>query len=255
MNQSIANQIILSYLGGAMAFLAPCLVPSLLAYLSFVTGSAVLGRRQGRSGRIVWTSLLFGIGFSLSFGIGIIPSSVQIFLIDAYQINARITGIAAIAFGLVFVFRSNSARRRDDDESTDLEGAPLGLPGAFIFGALFGLVWPHCLGPILGAILNISTMPRLAAQGAFLTIVYLLGLITSFGLAGLALRALLGRFLDRLSRDQRLAALKGSGAVLTAIGFSLFFTLMWLEISRFFIGLTNNYPLWRVEELLLQFLG
>ena len=255
MNQSIANQIILSYLGGAMAFLAPCLIPSLLAYLSFVIGSAVLGRRQTRNSRIVRTSLLFGIGFSLSFVIGIIPSSVQISLFDAYRIIARIAGIAAIAFGLVFVFRSNSSRRRDDDESTDLEGVPLGLPGAFMFGALFGLVWPHCLGPILGAILDISTVPWSATRGASLIIVYALGLITSFGLAGLALRALLGRFLDRLSRDQRLGALKGSGVVLMAIGLSLFFTLLWLEISRTFIGLTNNYPLWRAEELLLQFLG
>jgi len=254
MNQSIVNQIILSYLGGAMAFLSPCLIPSLLAYLSFVAGSAVLGRRQGRGARIVWTSLLFGIGFSLLFGIGIIPSPVQVFLVDAYQTNARITSVAAIAFGLTFVFRSNGARRRDDDESTDLAGAPLGLPGAFMLGALFGAVWPHCLGPILGAILDISTVPWSAARGTLLIIIYVLGLITSFGLAGLVLRALPARFLNRSSRDQRLTVLKGSGIVLTAIGVSLFFTEMWLEISRIFIGLANNYPLWRVEELLLRLL-
>ncbi len=138
---------------------------------------------------------------------------------------------------------------------TDLEGAPLGLPGAFMLGALFGAVWPHCLGPILGAILDISTVPWSAARGTFLITVYVLGLITSFGLAGLALRALLARFLDRASRDQRLAVLKACGAVLAAIGVSLLFTLMWLEISRIFIGLGNNSPLLRVEDLLLRLLG
>ncbi len=253
MSQSIVNEFILSYLGGALALASPCLAPTLVGFLSFIVCSAIFSNTK--SGRKVFlTSLFFGTGLSLVFLIGIVPSQVQILLMDSYQLTAKITGATAMAFGLVFLFRSENSEILAEEESTKTRNAPLGLPGAFIVGALFGAAWAHCLGPILGAILNMSFVPESAARGIFLLIVYAAGLTSSFALAGLALSRLLALFLDRASQELRMKALTVAGVTLTAVGVSLIFTTQWLAINRIFIGLAGNSPTSRLEILLMQLL-
>lgn len=236
------NQIILSYLGGALAFLSPCFIPTAIGFLSFSTGYVFLAHRGQRDIQALQTSLLFGSGLSLLLALGLIDSPVQVFLVDAYQTTAKIAGVVAIIFGLAFLSRDNGAA-----------WARLRLPGAFLVGALFGAVWPHCLGPILGAILNLSTVPWSAARGTLLLVVYALGLFSSFAVAGAALNRLFSWVLTRTSEEQKNTMLTTAGVILTAIGICLVLTTPWLLINRTFISLAHNAPTARLEELLMRF--
>lgn len=254
MDGSVSSQILFSYLSGSLTFLSTCLIPVLLAYLAFVTAGALLELDQQREARIRWASLVFGVGFSMVFALGIIRSTSQLLMVDSFQTLAKIAGAVSMAFGLSFISRAGMTLPRQSGADARPSGMPFGLPGAFIVGALFGAVWPHCLGPILERLLELSFSPISAGRGSFLLIVYAVGFASSFGLSGLVLQRLLPYALTRLSEDKRRTILTISGIIMLMIGISLIFTKLWLSLNRVFIGLAGDSPTWRLEDFLLQLL-
>ncbi len=171
--------------------------------------------------------------------VGMIETPAQVFLMDAYQVSAKIAGVVILLFGLVFL-------------SGGRKTVPLGLPGAFVLGGLLGAVWPHCIGPILAEILNLSTLPWTAVRGSLLLICYSLGLTTSFALVGLGLGRAFKLLVAHTSFEQRQTLATATGVVLVGLGILLMLTIPWLSISRVFIGFAHDSPVSSLERLLMQ---
>jgi cytochrome c-type biogenesis protein len=126
-------------------------------------------------------SLLFVAGFSVVFvalgaGFGGLGS---IFSGEVKNWLQRGSGVLVLLLGIVLIGGFDFAQR-----TSRLNIKPsAGLIGAPILGLVFGLGWTPCIGPTLGAVLNLAFDTGSVGRGAFLAAVYSIGLGLPFVIA------------------------------------------------------------------------
>lgn len=195
-------------LAGLLSFLAPCVLPLVPAYLSYMTGVSVdqlrgegEGEKAGPSAatRATLHSIAFVLGFSLVFILLGASATALGKLFQQYAgIMGKVGGVIIIIMGLHYVglfrigFLNMSAQMELGDK-------PKGLAGSFVMGFAFGFGWTPCVGPILGTILGLASQQETVMQGVFLLAVYSAGLGLPFILAGLAIN----RFFDFFTHFRR----------------------------------------------------
>ena len=211
-------------LAGTVSFASPCclpLVPGYLAYLAGLVGAdapAVSAAEAPKTGRwrVVGASGLFVLGFTVVFTIG----SVTLFgLTDLLLLNAewlqRIGGVVTILMGLVFLGLVPMLQR-----DLRLHRKPsVGLLGAPVLGAVFGLGWTPCVGPTLGGVLSLTAgtpVGPIALRGVFLILIFCLGLGVPFVLIAMGARWAV-RVTGWLRRHVRAVQLAG-GSLLIVVG-------------------------------------
>ena len=162
----------IAFIAGLVSFFSPCVLPLLPGYLGFVSGSA------NTKSRMVLGSVLFVLGFTVVFvflgaGFGGLGSLLQGDLKNWIQ---RGSGVLVILLGVVLIGGFDFAQR-----TAKLNIKPsAGIIGAPLLGVVFGLGWTPCIGPTLGAVLNLAFDSGSVLRGAFLAIVYSLGLGVPF---------------------------------------------------------------------------
>ena len=158
----------IAFIAGLVSFFSPCVLPLLPGYLGFVSGSA------NTKSRMVLGSVLFVLGFTVVFvflgaGFGGLGSLLQG---EAKNWIQRGSGVLVILLGVVLIGGFDFAQR-----TAKLNIKPsAGIIGAPLLGVVFGLGWTPCIGPTLGAVLNLAFDSGSVVRGAFLAIVYSLGL-------------------------------------------------------------------------------
>jgi cytochrome c-type biogenesis protein len=240
-------------LAGLISFASPCvvpLVPGYLAYLAALVGAdappvkvpAGAPEAAGdaepnaepntepdpRAGRwrVVGAVGLFVLGFTLVFAATV---GSLVWLADALVRNEellqRVGGVVTIGMALVFIGLVPGLQR-----DVRIHRVPrLGLAGAPLLGAVFGLGWTPCLGPTLSGVLVIaSSTGGTAARGFFLVGVYCLGLGVPFLLIALGARWTV-RTSGWLRRHGRTIQLAGGG-MLFVVGV-LLVTGLWGELT------------------------
>lgn len=231
---SLLLAIPVAFAAGTVSFFSPCVVPLLPGYLSYVSGVAVTELETARRSRIVAGALLFVLGFTVVFVAGgaLFGAAGQHLMQYQRQISI-IGGLLLVAMGLVFMgaFGFLQQDRR-------LHGAPrVGLVAAPMLGVIFGVGWTPCIGPTLSAVLILANNEATASRGAFLTLIYCLGLGLPFILAALFLSRFL-RLTQWMRRHQRAVSVTG-GLLLIATGV-LLMTGWWqdivLELQRWVAG-------------------
>ena len=165
----------IALLAGLVSFFSPCVLPLLPAYLGIVSGSA------NTKSRMVVGSLLFVAGFSTVFvllgaGFGGLGS---VFSGEVKNWLQRGSGVLVLLLGIVLVGGFDFAQ-----QTKKLNIKPsAGLVGAPLLGIVFGLGWTPCIGPTLGAVLNLAFDTGSVSRGAFLAGVYSIGLGLPFVIA------------------------------------------------------------------------
>ncbi len=158
------GQLGFSLAAGSLTTLSPCVFP----ILPLVIGGAVQANRLA--------PLAMGVGMAASFALigmalGLLGPALGSLGIDGDSI--RIAGAAMlIAFGLVMLIpRLNAAFTAFMTPlATSAQGAstrlnPASLWGALGLGAVLGLVWSPCSGPLLAAALTLVASEGGALQG------------------------------------------------------------------------------------------
>ena len=164
-------QLGLSVAAGGLTTLSPCVFP----LLPLVLGGAVQGHRLA--------PVAMGLGMMLSFaGIGVVLGALGPALgIDADTI--RVAGAAMlIAFALVMLVPALGERFSQwmlpiasaaNAASTRLDGGS--LLSAAALGAVLGLVWSPCSGPLLGSALTLVASEGGALRGGVVLALFGLG--------------------------------------------------------------------------------
>jgi len=161
----------LSLAAGALTTLSPCVFP----ILPLVVGGAVQGNRLAPLG--------MGVGMATSFAlIGLLLGALGPALgIDSEHVRVFGAGLL-IAFGAVMLVPYLNQRFTQwmlpiasgaNAASAKLDGGSLG--GALLLGAVLGLVWSPCSGPLLASALTLVASEGGALRGALLLGLFGLG--------------------------------------------------------------------------------
>jgi cytochrome c-type biogenesis protein len=228
---------------GVVSFFSPCVAPLVPGYLSYISGSSVQQLELGRGSehrRVLLSSLLFVLGFSLVFVVlGASASLLGGFLQEHRRELNRLAGLVMILMGL-FLAGLLRLPQLYQDRRFHLAGRSPGRGGSVILGMAFAFGWTPCIGPILASILFYVGASETATQGALLLLAYSLGMGIPFIFAGLAFSRAVAT-LSWLKGHYRAINLV-SGAILVGMG-ALFLTDRFfyfsITIQRLYYTLLN----------------
>lgn len=167
---------------GLISFLSPCVLPLVPGYISAVAG---VTPAEIRARRVIGPSLLFVASFSVIF--------IALGLLGQQALHGALTGPTAqkvsgaviVLMGVLFVL-SPFVPRLAREWHVDGLMQRAGRGGPVLTGAAFALAWTPCTGPTLGAIVTAAGTSNSAAHGAFLLLVYCMGLGVPFLITALA---------------------------------------------------------------------
>ncbi len=211
----------LAFAAGLLSFVSPCVLALVPVYLAFLgetataadTGSATLTWR----GPVFSQAILFVAGFSLLFIL--LGTSVGLFGSFLFRVDGvrQVAGALVIGIGLLTtgIFGPVMDRFMRIGVRTDILPAARSTR-ALALGALVGIGWTPCIGPVLGAILTMGASSRDAWVAALLLLAYSVGLAIPFLAAAVALPRM-RPLLDALRRHGRWVQV-ASGLFIMAMG-------------------------------------
>ncbi|WP_433754161.1 cytochrome c biogenesis CcdA family protein [Paenibacillus amylolyticus] len=211
---------------GLLSFFAPCILPLIPVYVSYLSGSMVNGTNQQQSDNnsvqlrstLVLRTFLFVLGLSLvfvllGFGSGIVGNMIS------SPVFIAICGAIVVLFG---IYQTGLIRlswlERERKLSSD-HARRGGYVGAFLLGLTFSFGWTPCIGPVLAAILGIAAGEGSPLYGGFLMFLYTLGLAIPFLILSIFSEYVMKR-LRRLYRYMGVIKIT-SGCILIVMGLLL----------------------------------
>jgi cytochrome c-type biogenesis protein len=176
---------------GIASFLSPCVLPLLPIYVSYLTGISVDNLNHDNLGRmrkkLVRNGGFFILGFSLVFVLlGLSASSLGRLLLRNQVLVRRIGGVVIILLGvhLSGLWKINFLYREKKIAYRPVKNLYL---NSFLLGVAFSLGWTPCTGPILSGILVLAGSSGSPLRGAYLLVIYSLGMAIPFMLSSLVL--------------------------------------------------------------------
>lgn len=186
------------FIAGFISFFAPCTFPLLPVYIGVLTDQVKGGRvitifNKKLALAPILKTMLFVAGLSttfilLGFGAGALGSILN------QSIFYKVSGFLVVLLGLhqmglfriQFLEKYKSIRFKKKSENIYLS--------AYLLGLTFSFAWTPCVGPVLGAVLVISAGGGQAFYGAFLMLLYTLGLAIPFLVFAIFTNYILGKF-------------------------------------------------------------
>jgi cytochrome c-type biogenesis protein len=214
----------LAFIAGLISFVSPCVLALLPVYLAFLSDASVTGARGGEAvasrTAVVPQALLFIGGFTAVFVV--LGTSIGVVGAPLFRIPEirQLAGIAVIALGVLTtgLFGPVLDRFRIGVDASSLPAARSAR--SLALGALVGIGWTPCIGPVLGAIFTMGVSSGSAPAVFVLLIAYSAGLAVPFLGAAMALPRL-RPLLDWLRRHHR-AVQVVAGAFIVVIGVMIF---------------------------------
>ncbi|MFC1944284.1 cytochrome c biogenesis CcdA family protein [Chloroflexota bacterium] len=204
----------IAFSAGLLSLFSPCILPLVPVYIANMVGASALGQEANRRHYFL-NSLSFVLGFSLVFtGLGASAGLIGRVL-PASTLNL-VAGSVMVFFGVFMLAARRIARLNYELRLSQPLGNSAGYLRSTLTGAAFAMAWTPCVGPILGGILILASSSQTAWEGAYLLMVYSLGLGIPFIAIGLALGSTV-QLVRWISRNGNIIAML-SGSMLILLG-------------------------------------
>lgn len=168
------------FLAGFLSFFSPCTVPMIPVYIGILADRQEDEKKQGSlpvDPRAMLRTILFVLGISVSFVImGFGAGALGSLFYSPWFL--RVLGFIVILLGLqqIGLLRLGFLdKERKIRAKTDISA----YSGAFILGLTFSFGWTPCVGPVLGAVLGLSSSGG-PLIGGFYMLIYSLGMMIPF---------------------------------------------------------------------------
>lgn len=206
----------IAFLAGIVSFFAPCIIPLVPGFLSYLAGGQGVAKRSD----IFINSVFYVLGFASVFSVlGILLNTIlEAVAFDALVWLARIGGVLIIAFGIYLTGLIKVAFLDAEHKFTLRHQFSSRYLTSFVFGAAFAAGWTPCVGAVLGSILGLAAAQPGIAFGLLLS--YSLGLGVPFLIVGM----FTAQASDFIRRNGRWFAIlnKGFGVILILLGILVF---------------------------------
>lgn len=175
----------IAFIAGLVSFLAPCVLPIVPGFLSYLAGSAAAGQAPSRKAVFI-NAVFFVLGFSVVFAVlGVALNTIlEAVAYDAQIWLSRIGGAVVIFFGL---YLTGLIKIRFLEQEHKLavksKAGRSRYITSFLFGLAFAAGWTPCVGAALGVILGLAAAEP--GRAFYLLLSYALGLGLPFLAVGL----------------------------------------------------------------------
>lgn len=211
---------ILVFLAGLMSFFSPCVLPLLPVYLGYLSGSDTAGEYKTK--KVLINTIGFVLGISVTFFLlGLAFTNISQFFASNKNIITKVSGIIVIIFGLVQIgFIDFKMFNREKRINANFNKKKMNPIVAFIMGLTFSFAWTPCVGPMLSSVLLLASSSNSVLLGNLLVLVYTLGFILPFVLAGIFTTKLINLFNKRKNIVKYVK--KAGGIILIIMGIMMF---------------------------------
>ena len=216
--------LFIAFIFGALSFFSPCVLPLVPGYL------AIFSEIEKNIRARLIGSIQFTFGFTIVFiSLAAIATNIGSFFSRNSQSLSMISGLIIIIFGLILFFPNLNQKYFYTANYVDLN--KFKSFKNFILGLTFAFGFTPCIGPVLGALLTLSSNRQTVSEGIFLLSAYSLGLAIPFILMPIFSTKinLKGSFFIISQKYSN----KISGSILIFIGFLIFSDRMYLLASLF----------------------
>lgn len=232
-----------AFVAGLLTFLAPCTLPLIPGYLTFISGVSIHDFYKNEQSisvlrrRVVWNGFWYVVGFSVVFiALGTAFSGIVGAGLSKYRlVLERVSGALIFLLGLYMMnifhisfLKFLNTEKRFHFVNRIKPGKPL---SSFLFGVTFAFGWTPCIGPILGSILLLASSSDQASQGAVLLGIFSLGLAIPFMLVALGIGQAIS-VIKHLSKYMSIISVIGGGFI-ALIGFFVMIGKIHLWVSFF----------------------
>jgi len=216
--------IFIAFMFGTLSFFSPCVLPLVPGYLTIFSGTdnSLQSRLKG--------SIEFCLGFSIVFiSLAAIASSVGSFFTRNSSTLGMVSGVIIICFGILLLFPTLNMKYFYSSNYVDLKN--FSTFKNFILGLTFAFGFTPCIGPVLGALLTLTSNSETLNKGIGLLVSFSIGLSIPF----ITISILSGKLnlKNRIFVAFQKYSSKISGAVLIAIGTLIFTDKMYILASFF----------------------
>ena len=231
--------ILISFGFGVLSFFSPCVLPIVPGFF------ASFSLEKNDKTKKIWSSLQFVLGFSFVFiSLGALATSLGSFFTRNSSALGQVSGVIIILFGLFLLFPNLNTRYFYGENI--FKFGSINKFKFLIMGFAFGFGFTPCIGPVLGALLALSSNAETINIGITYLTYFSLGMGLPFLISGFLIDKI--NFNNSIFRNIQKYSSSLSGLILIFIGFLIFSDRMYI-LASFFQDLLVSLNLDRLSNI------
>jgi len=231
--------ILISFGFGVLSFFSPCVLPIVPGFF------ASFSLEKNNKSKKIWSSLQFVLGFSFVFiSLGALATSLGSFFTRNSSALGQVSGVVIILFGLFLLFPNLNTRYFYGENI--FKFGNINKFKFLIMGFAFGFGFTPCIGPVLGALLALSSNAETINIGVTYLLYFSLGMGLPFLISGLLIDKI--NLNNSLFRNIQKHSSSLSGLILISIGYLIFSDRMYI-LASFFQDLLVSLNLDRLSNI------